>query len=89
MSPTSSSKFLDWTSDGHVTTSSRPPSKFFSRVSVGHVSYGFYYLLTDPGQTLNPIKSAGASSFTDNEAAMRDFQAAVSNVPTSSRPCFG
>jgi hypothetical protein len=38
------------------------------------------------GQNLNPIKSAAAAPSTDNEAAMRDFQTAVSNVPISSRP---
>jgi len=62
--------------------SSRPSSRFFSRAPVGDATDYLYNLLTATGQTLNPIKSAGAAQPTDNEAAVRDFQAAVRKLPT-------
>jgi len=49
-----------------------------------------YDLLTTTGQTLNSLKSSGAALSSDNEAAVKEFQASVSTHanPTSSM-CFG
>lgn len=58
--------------------SSRPSSKFLSRASVGHVVSSAYDLLTTAGQIINPIKSSSTTQTYDNEAAVKDFQNAVS-----------
>jgi hypothetical protein len=58
--------------------SSRPSSKFISRASsVGDILSSAYDLLTAAGQIINP-KSHSTSQHYDNEAAVKDFENAVS-----------
>lgn len=54
------------------------PSKFLSRASVGEVVSSAYNLLTAAGQIINPMKSSSTTQTYDNEAAVKDFQSAVS-----------
>jgi hypothetical protein len=60
--------------------SSRPSSKFLSRASVSPTIDHFYNLLTATGQTLNPIKPAGAAPSPDNEVSVKEFQESVSKL---------
>lgn len=58
--------------------SSRPSSKFLSRASsVGHIVNSVNDLLTSATQIMNP-KSPSTSQHYDNEAAVKDFESAVS-----------
>jgi hypothetical protein len=58
------------------------PSKFLSRAStVGDIVGSAYDLLTAVGQIINP-KSPSTSQHYDNEAAVKDFENAVSLLLT-------
>jgi hypothetical protein len=62
--------------------SSRPSSKFLARASsVRHFTYYLHNMLTTTDQAFNPNKPGGAaqSSSSDNETAVREFQAVVSD----------
>ena len=61
-------------------SSSRPSSKFLSRASVGDVVSSAYDLLTTAGQMINPIKSTSSTQTNGDEAAVKEFQNAVSTT---------
>jgi hypothetical protein len=64
-----------------MSTGSRPTSKFFSRASVGHaLGPTVDNLLTTVSKTLTPMKWNSPVDSTINEAAVREFQAAVSTL---------
>ena len=58
--------------------SSRPFSKFLSRAWISDVVRSAYDLLITASQIINPIKSSPTTQPYDNEAAVKDFQNAVS-----------